>query len=100
MLLTGMLVWLFARSGGHAGASALVLGYWSYLISCAIFERSFKNILLAIVTIFIYGGLLLSLIDLRSSTSFEGHFFGFVAGIITAWFWRKEIKTKRRRGSR
>jgi len=100
MLSTGLLVWLFARAGGHAGASALVLGYWSYLISCAIFDRSFKNILLAIMTILIYGGLLISLIDIRASTSFEGHAFGFIAGIMTAWFWRKEIKTRNRRGNR
>lgn len=100
MLLTGLLVWLFARAGSHAGASALVLGYWSYLVSCAFFNRSLKNIFLAIVTILIYGGILLSLVDLRATTSFEGHFFGFVAGILVAWFWRKVIKTRKRRGTR
>ena len=83
----------------HAGASALVLGYWSYLVGCSFFEHSFKKILLAIVTIPIYGGLLLSKIDIRASNSFERHMFGFLAGILTAWKWKKVIKIRYRRGS-
>lgn len=92
MLLTGVLVWLFARNGVHAGASGLVLGYWGYLISCAFFERSLRNIVLAIFTIFIYGGIVLSLVDFRESVSFEGHLFGFLAGVVTAWLWRRKGK--------
>lgn len=92
MLLTGALVWLFARNGTHAGASGLVLGYFGYLLSSAYFERSIKNIILAIVTILIYGGIVISLLDFRDSISFEGHIFGFLAGIISAGVWRRKIK--------
>jgi membrane associated rhomboid family serine protease len=92
MLLSGLLVWLFARNGTHAGASALVMGYWGYLISCAIFERSLRSILIAIITIAIYGGIVLSLIDFRASISFEGHLFGFVSGIVSAWIWHKKTR--------
>lgn len=92
MLLTGCLVWLFARNGVHAGASGLVLGYWGYLLSSAFFERSLKNIALAIFTILVYGGISISLIDFRESISFEGHIFGLIAGIITAWFTHRKIK--------
>jgi len=90
-VLSGSLVWLFARNGTHAGASALVMGYWGYLISCAIFERSLKNILIAIITIVIYGGIVFSLIDFRATISFEGHLFGFISGIISAWIWHKKF---------
>jgi len=93
MLLTGLLVWLFARDGVHAGASGLVLGYWGYLLSSAFFERSFRNSLIAIVTFLIYGGIVISLLDFRDSTSFEGHIFGFIAGIFSAWFWRNNINS-------
>jgi len=92
ILLSGLMVWLFARNGSHAGASALVIGYWAYLISCAIFERSLKSILIAIVTAVIYGGIVFSLIDFRSSISFEGHMFGFISGIISSWLWHGKIQ--------
>ena len=92
MLISGGLVWLLARNGIHAGASGLVMGYWGYLISNAVFHRSLKNILLAILTILFYGGIVFSLIDFRSNISFEGHIFGFFAGIISAWIWRDKIR--------
>ncbi len=93
MLLTGLLVWLFARNGTHAGASGLVLGYFGYLLSNAYFERSIKNIILAIITIVIYGGIVISLVDFRDTISFEGHIFGFIAGMVSAWFWRRKGKS-------
>nr|WP_246722968.1 rhomboid family intramembrane serine protease [Aliikangiella sp. G2MR2-5] len=85
MLITGTLVWLFARSGLHAGASGLVMGYWGYLISSAIFDRNLKSLMIAIITIALYGGIVFSLLDFRQSVSFEGHLFGFLAGIFSAW---------------
>jgi len=91
MLITGILVWLFARNGNHAGASGLVLGYWGYLLSNAFFERSFKNIALAIFTILIYGGIVVSLVNFRDGVSFEGHIFGFIAGIVSARIFRKKL---------
>ncbi|TQV89293.1 rhomboid family intramembrane serine protease [Aliikangiella coralliicola] len=88
MLISGALVWLFARNGLHAGASGLVMGYWGYLISNAVFDRSLKNIFFAILTIAFYGGIVFSLIDFREHVSFEGHIFGFLAGVMSAWIWR------------
>lgn len=85
MLLSGLLVWIFARGGLHAGASGLVMGYWGYLISNAFFHRSFKNVSIAIITLLIYGGAVFTLFDFRASISFEGHIFGFVAGVVSAW---------------
>lgn len=92
-LLSGILVWLFARDGIHAGASALVMGYWGYLISCAFFERSLKNALIAIITILVYGSIIFNLLDFRLTVSFEGHIFGFISGVISAWLWHKNVKT-------
>lgn len=85
MLLSGLLVWVFARAGIHAGASGLVMGYWGYLISNAFFHRSFKNISIAIMTLLIYSGAVFTLLDFRASISFEGHLFGFIAGVVSAW---------------
>ncbi|MCP4486543.1 MAG: rhomboid family intramembrane serine protease [Gammaproteobacteria bacterium] len=85
MIVTGLLVWLFARDGIHAGASGLVMGYWGYLISNAFFERSLKNISVAVITLLVYGGVVFTLFDIRAAISFEGHIFGFFSGIFSAW---------------
>jgi len=100
MLLTGLSVWLFARDGVHAGASGLVLGYWGYLLSSAFFERSVRNILIAFITFVVYGGIIISLLDFRDSTSFEGHIFGFIAGVFSAWFWRNDIRVSKNKNLR
>jgi membrane associated rhomboid family serine protease len=85
ILLSGTLVWLFARNSYHVGASGLVFGYFGALITRAIIEHSIKSIILAMITITLYGGLLWGILPLRSYISFEGHFFGLLAGIAYIW---------------
>lgn len=97
MLLSGMLVWLFARDGLHAGASGLVMGYWGYLISNAYFNRSFKNIAIAVMTLLIYSGAVFMLFDFRAGISYEGHIFGFISGVICAWLLTNRTRKTRRR---
>lgn len=91
MLLTGLLVWFFARDGVHVGASGLVMGYWGYLISNAFFHRSFKNITISVITLFIYGGAVLTLFNFQAGISFEAHIFGCISGIFSAWLFA-EVK--------
>lgn len=85
ILLGGLLVWLFARSALHVGASGLVFGYFGALLARAYFERSLLAIALACVTMMLYGGMLWGILPLRSFISFEGHFFGLVAGAVVVW---------------
>jgi membrane associated rhomboid family serine protease len=94
ILLSGAFVWLFARSSYHVGASGLVFGYFGALISQAVIERSLKSIVLAMITITLYGGLLWGVLPLRSYISFEGHFFGLIAGILHIWIISKSSKMK------
>ena len=39
-LLSGLLVWLFAREAYHVGASGLVFGYFGVIVARAVMERS------------------------------------------------------------
>ena len=81
----GVLVWLFARDGNHIGASGLVLGYCGFLLSYGYFSRSFRGMLLAVVTFLLYGGVTLSsLFNFSNGISFEGHIFGFLCGVFAA----------------
>ena len=84
MIVCGSLVWIFARDGLHLGASGLVMGYWGYLISNAVFCRSLKSIFIAIVALFLYGGSLYTLLDFRPVISFEAHLSGFLSGVVAA----------------
>ena len=89
VLLSGVLVWLFARGVSHVGASGLVLGYFGALLARAYFERGFVSIAVACVTMILYGGMLWGILPLRSYISFEGHLFGLIAGIAVAWLGQK-----------
>jgi membrane associated rhomboid family serine protease len=81
-VLGGLLVWGFGGSGVHAGASALIMGYWGYLLSYAYFTRSFKSIVITLVTILIYWGLFFTLLNFSNGTSTSGHIFGLISGIM------------------
>ncbi len=83
-LVGGLLVWLFARHANHAGASGVIMGYFGFLVSHAFFTRSMRAILVSIATVLLYGGIFFSLIDFRTHISFEGHIFGFIAGVLAA----------------
>ena len=73
VLLSGVLVWLFARGVPHVGASGLVYGYFGALLARAYFERGLVSIAVACVTMILYGGILWGVLPLRSYVSFEGH---------------------------
>jgi len=80
--LSGLGIWLFARKGYHIGASGLIMGYWSYLLISAYYDHtSVFTIAPAIVCLYYFGGFLFQLFPTDIKTSFEAHFFGFVAGI-------------------
>ncbi|MBL4615215.1 MAG: rhomboid family intramembrane serine protease [Magnetovibrio sp.] len=98
VVVSGILVWMFARSSYHVGASGLVFGYFGALVTRAVIERSISSIVIALITISLYGGLLWGILPQRSYISFEGHFFGLIAGIASIWFFHKFANSKSARG--
>ena len=78
-------VWLMGREGVHIGASGLVFGYFGYLVARGLFERSLVSILIAVAVAVFYGGLIFGILPLDGFVSWEGHLFGLIGGIITAW---------------
>ncbi len=84
ILVGGLLLWLFGRKGIHVGASALISGYFGYLITNAYHHPSISAIVLAIICVYYFGGILLGLFPQQDRTSWEGHVCGFLSGIASA----------------
>ena len=85
ILLGGALVWLFARDATHIGASGWVFGLWSLVIAFAWFDRSPRNIVIALAVVFFYGGMVFGVLPTAGYISFESHLFGAIAGIFAAF---------------
>ncbi|MEE8057694.1 MAG: rhomboid family intramembrane serine protease [Pseudomonadales bacterium] len=85
IILAGLGTWLIGSQAYHIGASGLVLGLWAFILADAYYRRSIKAILIAVITLVLYGGLLLTVFDLRPSISWAGHMSGIAAGIVIAW---------------
>lgn len=80
--ISGLLIWLFSRRGLHIGASALIMGYWGYLVTNAYYHASIVTVFIVIVSLYYFGGLLSSLLpSSEAEVSWEGHIFGFIAGV-------------------
>lgn len=85
--LSGFAIWLLGRNGIHIGASHIIMGYWAYLLVNAYQQPSTMTIVLGILCIYYLGGLLINLFPTEEKTSWEGHVFGFIAGISAVYFY-------------
>ncbi|MBA2407916.1 MAG: rhomboid family intramembrane serine protease [Chitinophagales bacterium] len=80
-LIDGLGVWLLGREAYHIGASGLVYGMASFLIFSGILRKNRRLLALAMVIIFVYGGLIWGMLPYIPDVSWEAHLFGFLAGI-------------------
>ena len=88
ILTSGLATWLLGRRAIHIGASSLIMGYWSYLLVDAYYQPSILTIGLAIVCLYYFAGFIFSLFPSQKHVSWEGHLFGFLAGIAASyWFY-------------
>lgn len=82
-ITSGLCIWLFgAPNSHHIGASGVVFGMWSLLLTLALKRRSYKDILIGLIVIFAYGWTFVFGLVPTTGISFAGHFWGVVFGII------------------
>jgi membrane associated rhomboid family serine protease len=86
ILLSGTALWLFGRSAYHVGASSVLFGYFGYLVTRGWYERSVTALLVAFLTLVLYGGIVWGVLPTRPYISWEGHLFGLLAGVLVARF--------------
>lgn len=85
ILVSGLATWLLARPGVHVGASAVLMGYWGFLLMQSYFHPSVMTIIVAILCLYYLGSLWLNLLPSGPQVSWEGHLFGCAAGVAGAF---------------
>jgi len=83
-LLSGLGVWLFARSSYHIGASGLTHGVFFYLVVIGILRHDSRSSALLILAFFMYGTMFRSIFPQEPGVSFEYHLFGALSGVACA----------------
>ncbi len=86
IVLGGLGTWLVAPSGDIIGASGVVFGYATYLLTRGFFDRSLLELLTGLIVGVIWGGALLaSVVPQGGHISWQGHLMGGIAGVVAAW---------------
>ncbi len=90
MLLTGLLVWIFARDAVHIGASGMVYGYFGFLLLAGLISRRLLPMIMTLLVGATYGGLIFGVLPTQSFVSWESHMAGFLVGLLAAkWYVRR-----------
>ena len=84
-LISGILIWCFAKSGLHIGASSLITGYWALLVSDILQQGTLTAIILGIICLYYFAGIFLGIFPSKKGVSWEGHLFGLLAGFATSY---------------
>ena len=84
-VVSGLGTWLIAASNSvHLGASGVVFGYATYLVSRGIFSRRLSELAVGVVVVAIWGiGLLQGLLP-QERISWQAHLFGAIGGVVAA----------------
>lgn len=85
-LFGGLLSLLSGVQTVHIGASGLVFGYLGFLLGRGLYERTMGAIAVALFVLVTYGTMFLGLFPGQQGISWESHLFGFISGIIAAYW--------------
>lgn len=89
-LMSGLWLWGAGREAYHIGASSLVYGFVTFLFFSGIIRKERSLLVLSMLVTFLYGSLLWGIFPIKREISWESHLLGALAGIITAFYFRKE----------
>ncbi|MDN5923966.1 MAG: rhomboid family intramembrane serine protease [Xanthomonadales bacterium] len=83
-LLSGLLVWVFARPDIHIGASGIAHGLMFFLFVLGLFRRERLAIVTSMVVFFLYGSMTHSILPNDPHISWEYHLAGAICGAVAA----------------
>lgn len=85
--ISGLTIWLLGRHAIHVGASSLIMGYWGYLLISAWHSPSVLTYAVMFLCLYYFGGLVVNFFPTEERVSWEGHIFGFLAGVTTLYLY-------------
>lgn len=89
-LVTGICVWITGRSAYHIGASSLIYGEAAFVFFSGVIRRSITLLAIALLTVFLYGGMIWGIFPIYIKISWESHLFGGITGTVLAVVYRHE----------
>ncbi len=93
-LVSGLGTWLVAPADTvHIGASGVVFGYATYLLSRGFFDRQLLGLAVGLAVGAIWGTALLGGLLPEEGISWQGHLFGAIGGVVAA-----RVLARRRQG--
>ncbi len=84
-IISGFLIWCFAKPGIHIGASALLTGYWGLLVTDIMQQATTTAIILGVISLYYFAGIFYGIFPGKKGVSWEGHLFGLIAGLLTSY---------------
>ena len=84
-VLSGLLIWCFAKPGLHIGASAVITGYWGLLVINIYQEGTVTAVILGAICLYYFAGIFFGVLPGKKGVSWEGHLFGLIAGLTTSY---------------
>ncbi len=95
VLAGGLGTWLIGPSGvSTIGASGLVFGYATYLLTRGFFDRSVLEVLTGLVVGAVWGAVLVASLVPHHGVSWQGHLCGGLAGVLAAYSLRRARQVK------
>ena len=89
-LVSGVGTWLTGPTNSlHIGASGLVFGFLTYLITRGFFAKNLLYIVGGIITFLVYGSVLWGVLP-SPGVSWQGHLFGALGGVASAWLFHAD----------
>ncbi len=97
IVASGLTAWMLTPANTIIlGASGLIFGWLTYLLARGLWSRRPAQVVIAVVVLFVYGGLIWGVLPGAVGVSWQAHLGGAVGGVVAAWLMHRRRGDVRR----